>query len=36
MLQHTSKDDPLNQRAIYVVNSVSDLMASGFEAAGEN
>jgi cytochrome c-type biogenesis protein CcmH/NrfG len=36
MLQHTSKDDPLNQRAIYVVNSVSDLMASGFEPTDKN
>ena len=36
MLQHTSKDDPLNQRAIYVLNSVSDMMASGFETGEEN
>ena len=36
MLQHTSKDDPLYQRAVYVVNSVSDLMASGFETSNEN
>lgn len=36
MLQHTSKDDPLNQRAIYIVNAVSDLMASGFETSNEN
>ena len=35
MLQHTGKDDPLNQRAIHVVNSVSDMMASGFETADE-
>jgi cytochrome c-type biogenesis protein CcmH/NrfG len=36
MLQHTSKDDPLYQRAVYVVNAVSDLMASGFETTNEN
>lgn len=31
MLQHTDKNDPLNQRAILVINSVGDLMVSGFD-----
>ena len=31
MLQHTDKNDPLNQRAIHVINSVGDLMVSGFD-----
>ena len=33
MLQYTKDDDPLNKRAQYVVNTVSDLMASGFESS---
>lgn len=34
MLQYTDNNDPLNNRAKRVVNTVSDLMASGFEAPG--
>lgn len=33
MQQYTEADDPLGQRAQHVVNAVSDLMATGFEAA---
>ena len=35
MLQYTDENDPLNQRAKHVVNAVSDLMATGFEATNE-
>ncbi len=35
MLQYTKEDDPLNKRAKHVVNSVSDLMASGFESSAD-
>jgi Tfp pilus assembly protein PilF len=35
MLQYTKEDDPLNARAKHVVNSVTELMASGFAPPDE-
>lgn len=35
MLQYTNENDPLNARAKHVVNSVTELMASGFEPPDE-
>ena len=35
MLEYTKADDPLNARAKNVINSVSNLMASGFETVGK-
>ena len=35
MLEYTNADDPLNARAKNVINSVSNLMGSGFEAVGK-
>ena len=32
MLRYIKEDDPLHNRAKYMVNSISDLMASGFES----
>jgi Flp pilus assembly protein TadD len=35
MLEYTKEDDPLNARAKNVINSVSNLMDSGFETVGK-
>jgi cytochrome c-type biogenesis protein CcmH/NrfG len=35
MLQYTNKSDPLHERAEHVVNSVTDLMATGFAPPDE-
>lgn len=34
MLEYTDQSDPLNQRARYVINSVSEIMSTGFDASG--
>ena len=35
MLENTREDDPLNDRARYVVNAISQIMENGFDAASE-